>query len=76
MSRPARNVGHMDLATTDFTGARPAGTRRCRRCGAFLSASNVDNNCFPCQRTEREALWPGTPVRRGRAFPDGQAARR
>jgi hypothetical protein len=31
------------------------GRRRCHRCGAFLSAANPEQLCFPCQRATFEA---------------------
>ena len=65
MSRQPRPVGRMEFSTTDFSTPVSAPKRRCRRCGAYLSSSNSDKLCFPCQRADREALWMGGSVRRG-----------
>jgi hypothetical protein len=58
----------MDVAATEEL-RRAAPRRRCRRCGAYLSTSNTEPLCFPCQRTEFEALWMSGTRRRGRVVP-------
>jgi hypothetical protein len=75
MIRQARGVGRMEPTDPDLVVSGPRQQRRCRRCGAYLSASNREAVCFPCQRTEFEALWlGGGSRRRGRAFADRRQA--
>jgi hypothetical protein len=65
----ARIVGHTDPSDPDLVVSRPKQRRLCRRCGAQLFASNTESLCFPCQRTEFEALWLGGLPTRGRSVP-------
>jgi hypothetical protein len=67
MNWHARNVGHMDAAPSEEL-RRVSPRRRCLRCGSYLSTSNTERLCFPCQRAEFEALWTSGPARRGRSF--------
>jgi hypothetical protein len=64
----ARGVGHMEVPPSE-TIIRVAERRRCVRCGAYLSASNEQATCFPCQRHENEVAWLKGGSRRRGAYP-------
>jgi hypothetical protein len=73
MTRLARRVERMEPAEPALVLSLPRDRRRCRRCGAYLCASNEEPLCFPCQRHEHEELWTGAR-RHGRSFPSRHQA--
>ena len=70
VTHQARAIGHMELSTTGFSAVEASPSRRCAQCAAFLSIRNADRLCFPCQRSEAEALWRAASRGRGRTVDD------